>query len=153
MAGHEPTDPFSVIDYPGSFLDDSEGGIKGLRIAWSPDLGYAPVDPEVRSACEAAARRFADLGCEVEEASPGFASPAADFTFFTLAATSDADWLGKLSDAEVALLDDPAREFLAFGSRTTGIDVMRANDRRMAIGTACNSSTSATICSSPRSSP
>ncbi len=133
MSGHEPSDPFSVIDYPGSFAAEVDLGIKGLRVAWSPDLGFARVDPEVRRVCEAAAKRFADLGCTVEEASPGFASPASDFTFFTIAATSDAEWLSRLSDDEMALLDDPARQFLEFGSRTTGVDVARANDRRMAI--------------------
>ena len=43
-------------------------GVRGLRVAWSPTLGYAPVDPEVRTLCEQAARVFADeLGCAVEE--------------------------------------------------------------------------------------
>jgi Asp-tRNA(Asn)/Glu-tRNA(Gln) amidotransferase A subunit family amidase len=133
MAGHDPADPFSVCDYPGSYLDDLDAGARGLRVAWSADLGYAKVDPEVRSVCEKAARRFSELGCTVEEASPGFASPAADFTFFTIAATSDADWLSKLSADEIAQLDDPAREFLAFGSQTSGVDVYRAFDRRIAI--------------------
>jgi aspartyl-tRNA(Asn)/glutamyl-tRNA(Gln) amidotransferase subunit A len=49
---------------------------RARRVAWSADLGYARVDPEVRGLVEAAARRFAtDLGCEVEEAAPGFADP------------------------------------------------------------------------------
>ena len=41
-----------------------------MRVAWSPDLGYATVDPEVARLAEAAARRFADLGCHLEEATP-----------------------------------------------------------------------------------
>ena len=55
-----------------SFLGEVDRGIKGLRVAWSRDLGFAPVEPEVADICERAAKRFADLGCEVEEASPGF---------------------------------------------------------------------------------
>lgn len=35
------------------------------RVAWSPTLGYAPVDPEVRQVCESALARFADSGVEV----------------------------------------------------------------------------------------
>ena len=31
----------------------------GLRAAWSPDLGFAPVEPEVEEICEAAFRRLA----------------------------------------------------------------------------------------------
>ncbi len=133
MVGHEPDDPFSVPDYPGSFLREVDLGIDGLRVAWSADFDYAPVDPEVRAACELAARSFADLGCTVEEASPGFANPSADLTFFTIAAASDAAWLGELSGAELALLDDPAHVFLEFGRRTSGVDLVKAEGRRMAL--------------------
>ena len=129
MAGHEPADPFSVVDYPGSFLGEVDLGIKGLRVAWSPDLGYAPVDPEVSAICGAAAKRFTDLGCTVEEAHPGFASQTA--TFMTIATPGDALWLGELTDAELAMLDAPAHAFLEFGRKTTGIDVARANITRM----------------------
>jgi aspartyl-tRNA(Asn)/glutamyl-tRNA(Gln) amidotransferase subunit A len=48
---------------------------KGLRVAWSPDLGYAPVDPDVREATASAARRFEELGCHVEEIDPGLPDP------------------------------------------------------------------------------
>ncbi len=133
MCGHEPEDPFSIADYDGSFLAEVDQGIAGLRVAWSPDLGYAPVDPEVRAICEAAARRFADLGCVVEEASPGFANPAADQTFMVIGASSDAEYLSEFTDEQKALLDEPAKVFLNFGLRTTGIDVVKANKRRMLI--------------------
>jgi aspartyl-tRNA(Asn)/glutamyl-tRNA(Gln) amidotransferase subunit A len=54
-------------------LDD---GVKGLRVAWSPRLGYVgSVHPDVARATEKAARVFADLGAQVEEADPGFAEP------------------------------------------------------------------------------
>ncbi len=38
------------------------GGVAGVRVAWSADLGYAAVEPEVVAVCEAAARSFAALG-------------------------------------------------------------------------------------------
>jgi aspartyl-tRNA(Asn)/glutamyl-tRNA(Gln) amidotransferase subunit A len=34
--------------------------VRGLRAAWSPDLGFALVDPEVRSICERAARTLVE---------------------------------------------------------------------------------------------
>jgi aspartyl-tRNA(Asn)/glutamyl-tRNA(Gln) amidotransferase subunit A len=47
------------------------GDIRGLRVAWTPDWGYAQVDPEVREVCAKAAKVFADqLGCKLEQASP-----------------------------------------------------------------------------------
>ena len=133
MQGHEPGDPFSIADYPGSFLGEVDRGVTGLRVGWSADLGYALVDPEVRAICERAARRFEDLGCVVEEAHPGFANPNADRTFITLAAAADAVWLEALTPEQMAEVGDAARLFLELGSKTTGPDYVRANERRMAL--------------------
>ena len=74
VAGADPRDRLSWSSHV-NYLDSAHGGVRGLRVAWSPDLGYARVDPAVRSAAEAAARRFADLGCTVEEASPDLPNP------------------------------------------------------------------------------
>ena len=52
-----------------------EDGVRGLRIAFSPDLGYAKVDPEVASIVAAGVALFAELGAMVEIASPGFEDP------------------------------------------------------------------------------
>jgi aspartyl-tRNA(Asn)/glutamyl-tRNA(Gln) amidotransferase subunit A len=131
MAGREADDPYSVPDYPGSFLREVELGVKGLRVGWSPDLGYGVVDQEVRSICEQAARRFEELGCVVDEATPGFANPNGDFTFITIAATSDTVWLGELSEEQWALLDEPAKVFFNYGKQVTGVQYVLAMDRRM----------------------
>ena len=64
--------PKSDFDWMGSCL----GGIKGLRVAYSADWGYAAVDPEVRRVVGDAVKVFErDLGCIVEEAHPGFDDP------------------------------------------------------------------------------
>src|SRR5829696_130032 len=69
IAGGDPRDRFSWssgVDY----LADLDQDVRGLRVAWSPDLGYAKVEPDVREATAASARTFETLGCIVEEASP-----------------------------------------------------------------------------------
>jgi aspartyl-tRNA(Asn)/glutamyl-tRNA(Gln) amidotransferase subunit A len=54
-------------------LDD---GIAGLRVAYSPTLGYAHnVDPEVASAVGAAVEALVGLGADVEPVDPGFDDP------------------------------------------------------------------------------
>jgi aspartyl-tRNA(Asn)/glutamyl-tRNA(Gln) amidotransferase subunit A len=54
-------------------LDD---GVRGLRVAWSPRLGYfKKLHPEVEAATKKAAQSFTDLGATVEDADPGFADP------------------------------------------------------------------------------
>jgi aspartyl-tRNA(Asn)/glutamyl-tRNA(Gln) amidotransferase subunit A len=51
-------------------------GIRGLRIAWSPRLGYVQnLDPEIETLGAAAARAFAELGASVDEVDPGFEDP------------------------------------------------------------------------------
>jgi aspartyl-tRNA(Asn)/glutamyl-tRNA(Gln) amidotransferase subunit A len=68
MAGAHPMDPLS---HPGGFrADPSTAGVKGLRIAYSPDLGHARVDPEVASLVADAVRAFERLGAHVEEVTP-----------------------------------------------------------------------------------
>jgi Asp-tRNA(Asn)/Glu-tRNA(Gln) amidotransferase A subunit family amidase len=75
MAGPDPRDPLSIDAPPENYLAACDGDLKGLRVVWSPDLGYAAVDSEVRRIAEAAARRFSDLGATVEERVPGWPDP------------------------------------------------------------------------------
>ncbi|WP_245297193.1 MULTISPECIES: amidase [Rhodomicrobium] len=56
--------PFPPPDY-GAGLGD---GVKGLRIGFSPDLGFARVDPEVAAAVEKAVAAFETLGATVAPA-------------------------------------------------------------------------------------
>jgi Asp-tRNA(Asn)/Glu-tRNA(Gln) amidotransferase A subunit family amidase len=69
-AGPDERDPKSLPATGEDFARAVEGDARGLRVAWSPDLGGAPVDPEVRRLTEAAAKAFVDLGCRVEEEHP-----------------------------------------------------------------------------------
>jgi Asp-tRNA(Asn)/Glu-tRNA(Gln) amidotransferase A subunit family amidase len=75
MAGPNERDPLSIDAPPPDFLGACDGDLKGLRVVWSGDLGYAPVDPEVRQIAEAAARRFADFGATVEDEDPAWDDP------------------------------------------------------------------------------
>lgn len=68
IAGHDPRDAASVEPFVSDWLGAIESpDVRGLKVAWSPDFGYAAVDPQVRQLTTAAARRFSDLGCLVEE--------------------------------------------------------------------------------------
>jgi amidase len=70
MAGDHREDPLSLTAPGQTFLDAMAATPLPRRVAFSPDLGIVPVDPEVAAVCERAARSLADLGVEVEEASP-----------------------------------------------------------------------------------
>jgi amidase len=70
MSGEHPADPLSLPVLPTSFLSAARSGKKPKRIAYSPDLGITPVDPEVAAITAKAAQRFAEAGAIVEEAHP-----------------------------------------------------------------------------------
>ena len=70
MSGEHPADPLSLPVLPKSFLSAARSGSKPKRIAYSPDLGITPVDPEVAAITRKAAQRFAEAGAIVEEAHP-----------------------------------------------------------------------------------
>lgn len=46
------------------------GGLNGLRIAYSPDLGHARVDPDVAEVVAASVKRLAEAGAIIEEVTP-----------------------------------------------------------------------------------
>ncbi len=71
MAGPDPRDPASVAE-PGEGLrlPPSPEPVRGLRVAWSPDLGSIPLQKSVRAACERAVARCERLGWTVEQAAP-----------------------------------------------------------------------------------
>jgi aspartyl-tRNA(Asn)/glutamyl-tRNA(Gln) amidotransferase subunit A len=61
---------------PPDFRIGLNAGMRGLRIAWSPRLGYVKkLDPGVEAVTAKAAAVFAELGAKVEAADPGFAEP------------------------------------------------------------------------------
>jgi len=75
MGGYHWGDSYSFPSARRSFSGALKGGVAGMKIAWSPDLGYAKVEAEVKAICEKAAKEFAAMGAVVEEASPGFDNP------------------------------------------------------------------------------
>src|ERR1700761_123759 len=70
MSGEHPADPLSLPLLPESFRSAVRNGARPKRIAYSPDLGITPVDPEVAALTRKAAERFAEAGVIVEEAHP-----------------------------------------------------------------------------------
>ena len=82
LAGPDPRDPVSIDSSPDDYVaagSQSVEAMKGRRVAWSEDLGYAAVDPEVRELTRRAAERFSDLGCHVEAVDPGWDNPQEAF--------------------------------------------------------------------------
>ena len=76
IAGYDDRDRLSIRSDDVDWLRAVDGDLRGLRVAYSPDLGYAAVDPAVRAVVDRAAEVFErDLGCTVERADPGWDDP------------------------------------------------------------------------------
>ena len=111
-------------------LDD---GVRGLRIAYSPTLGFAKnVHPEVAASVEQAVRALEALGAVVEAVDPGFDDPLDICTglWFLGALTV---WNG-LTAAQQAVVDPDFRAEVALGRALSTNDVQQLHLRRGALG-------------------
>jgi Asp-tRNA(Asn)/Glu-tRNA(Gln) amidotransferase A subunit family amidase len=129
IAGPDPRDPYCLSEQPPDYVKalESKNEIGRLKVAWSLDLGYAAVDPEVASVTEAAARSFEAFGCSVEEASPDIwdAFP----TSWVPIAWADeyASYAELIENQELSsILTSYARRFLEAGKRVTGVEYGKA---------------------------
>lgn len=98
IAGPDPRDRYSIPAADFDYLDAAQpSDIKGLRIAYSEDWGYAAVDPEVRRVVSEAVAVFEkELGCHVERANPGWRSDAGATFWALVAADTDLTGMRKL---------------------------------------------------------
>ncbi|MBX3071267.1 MAG: amidase [Thermomicrobiales bacterium] len=70
MAGADGRDQLAYPSDASSFTQPLDRDFKGVRVAWSPDLGELPLDPRVRSTLAKQRATFEALGCIVEDVAP-----------------------------------------------------------------------------------
>ncbi|MGW7134516.1 amidase [Streptomyces bobili] len=117
----------------GSFTQALGGGVRGLRVAYSPSLGgQVAVRPAVAAAVRRAVERLAELGAYVEEADPDFSDPVDAFhTLWFAGAARVTQHLGRYQRES---LDPGLREISARGARFSALDYLAAVDVRMDLG-------------------
>ncbi|MEM8840880.1 MAG: amidase family protein [Pseudomonadota bacterium] len=130
MAGADAREPHAQPDN-GGFRAAAEAPVLPERVAYSPDLGITPVDPEVAAITRAAAQRLESLGVTVEETHPDFSGAHEAFqTLRAIAfATGHADHYANKRDQ----LKPDVIWNIEKGMTATGADVARANLLRSAI--------------------
>lgn len=129
-AGEDPRDPLSLPDPLGSYLEALDGDITGWRIAYSPDLGFGDVDPEIAQIVARAVARLADAGADVVEATPAWPHPNE--------AMWNGVWVPGLAgfgsnfdiDAMRGELDEELIELVRYGDRLTVTDAACADVTR-----------------------
>ena len=124
MTGPDPRDLLSLPATGECYSANLDCGLRGKRIAYSPNLGYARVEPEVAAICQRAAERFAEAGAIVEEVKLDWRDPydAWSVFFFGTAAAS----LEKKLPTHGELLDPGLRRVVDAGLKLRGVDFANA---------------------------
>ncbi len=118
---------------PADYMVGLNDGVRGLRVAWSPTLGYAKnVHPEVAAACERAVRVLADLGASVEAVDPGFEDPL-EITTGLWFASAWAVW-NTLTLEQQAVTDPDFAAEAELGRAFSTLDLAALTQRRGALG-------------------
>ncbi|CAL9537242.1 amidase [Streptomyces althioticus] len=118
---------------PGPFSEALGGGVRGLRVAFSPSLGgQVRVDPGVAAVVRRAVERLAGLGAYVEETDPDLADPVEAFHALWFAGAARVTQA--LGREQRERLDPGLREICREGGRLSALDYLAAVDVRMDLG-------------------
>jgi len=132
LAEPDPRDWFA-LPYDGrDFRSGLDDGVRGLRIAFSPDLGHARLDPEVAAAVAEGARVFEELGAVVEEVDPGIGDTAEIFRLHWYPGA--ANLLRRYTPEQRALMDPGLQEIAREGETYPLLDHLAAVDARGELG-------------------
>jgi amidase len=124
MAGPDDRVPIS-LETPGQqFERAADGGIDGLRVAWSADLGLGPVEPAVRAIVETACARLIEAGCRVDADGPDVGDVRPMIVAFRALGTAvrSADLVARAGEVDNPLL----REFLERAEALDAADITQA---------------------------
>jgi amidase len=124
MAGADSRDPLCYPSDPRLFAQPLERDFTNVRVAWCPDLGGLPLDPQVLAVLSEQRKTFEDLGCIVEEACPEFSG--ADEIFLTLRAWHYFFTMGPLLENYRSMMKPEAVWQIEAGRSVSGSDVANA---------------------------
>jgi Asp-tRNA(Asn)/Glu-tRNA(Gln) amidotransferase A subunit family amidase len=127
MSGPHPEAEHGTIqERPPDFTADLEKGVKNLRFAWSPDLGSAAVDLEVRQVVEYAVHVFEQIGAVIEMAPFKVDLVEAQKSYNCLAFTQYFLVYGHLLENEAGLLMPYVRQNIENGQKLSAAEYSTA---------------------------
>ncbi|MGH6931487.1 MAG: amidase [Dongiaceae bacterium] len=118
------------------YLNGLDGGIKGLRIAFSADLGGSPVEPEVAALVARSVKTFVELGATVDAADPGIGGSGAIFRDHWFAGAANA--LRAFNAEQRRLMDPGLVQIAEQGAQIPIMDYLASVKEREAMGTRMN---------------
>ncbi len=127
-------DPLALDRQPSVSAAHGTTRVRGLRVAYSPGLGYAEVDPEVAVAVRDAVTALEDHGARITQADPGLASPLAAFD--VLWSAGAAKIVDDIPASRRHLIDPGLAEVASEGRRYSAVDYLQALRVRSELGIA-----------------
>ncbi|MDH3320950.1 MAG: amidase [Betaproteobacteria bacterium] len=124
--------PYDARDYRIGLED----GVRGLRIAYSPDLGYAKVDREIAALVKKSVQVFEALGAHVEEVDPGFENQLEVFTLHWFPGAAYV--VRSIPEAKQELMDPGLLEVARAGEQFSVREIQDAVQKRGALGVLMN---------------
>jgi Asp-tRNA(Asn)/Glu-tRNA(Gln) amidotransferase A subunit family amidase len=128
VIGPDPTDLRSLPMPEASWTAALENAHVPFAVAWSPTLGYAPLDDEVRAVCERAVRTMEELGAKVIDVDEVFAEDPIE-PWLTLTSAYNLRTLESLVGTEVWERVDPGLAATVEWARgLSALDMVKAED-------------------------
>ena len=131
-------DWYSLPPDDTNYVKALKGGVKKLKIAFSPNLGYAKVDGEVAKAVAKAAKIFADLGAKVEQVDPPIGALEPGQIFLAHWLTSAARLLKQFPESKHNQFDPGLLQACRAGQAYTTEQLVQAQYERRLLGHAYN---------------
>ena len=131
IAGPDARAPLSRTVPPQRVSDALDRDVRGVRVAWSHDLGGLPVEPAVTSVLDRQRATFEALGCVTDETHPDLAD--ADEIFTTWRAWYYDLAYGPILDQHPGLLKDTVVWNIEAGRALGGRQLADAERKRAAL--------------------
>ena len=131
IAGWDAKSPIAIAAPGSQFARPLRRDFRGVRIAWSTDLGGLPLDARVAAVLASQRATFAALGCALEDATPDLSD--ANEIFQTLRAWQFELSYGELLDRHRGELKDTVIWNIEAGRMLSGPNIGDAELKRTAL--------------------
>lgn len=125
-------DPTALAPTLGSYREAVRREVSGLTAAFSPDLGYVDVHPEVARIVREVVETLSDIGLNVELSDPGFPDPIEAFDILWCAGA--AKTLDRFPPERTKHVDPGLMNAWQRGRRLSAGDYLDANEARTQLG-------------------
>jgi aspartyl-tRNA(Asn)/glutamyl-tRNA(Gln) amidotransferase subunit A len=130
----DPRDSYALPQDLNDFSFALTDGLTGLRIAYSPTLGYAEVDPEIAAIVQDGVKLLEDLGATVEVVDHVFDDPSSVLQTIMLPGVANAFRVFGFTEADKALMLPRLVDSAERGARISVLEFLAAREQREQLG-------------------